>query len=134
MKTTAVKTISGCVPSDDEEWAKIPMGAVFGVDYTKTRNYENHKRFFSFITCTFDMQEHFENKDVYRKWLTMKAGYFETVVTPKGETIFLPDSISFEKMDEVEFKELFNKCINVFLREVGGGCTKAELMHVIGFD
>jgi len=133
MLTTAIKTLDGCVPCDQEEWGKIPIGALFGIEYTKRRNYENHKRFMAFIKTTFDMQEFYEDREIYRKWLTMKAGYFDTVATPKGETLFLPQSISFEKMDEVEFKELFSKCINVFLREVGGGCTEEELMRVLGY-
>ena len=91
--------MTGGIPTDQDEWDKIPMGAEFGVEYSQRRHYKNHRRFFSFIKSTFDMQEHFDDRDVFRKWLTMKAGYFDAVVKPKNQTIFMPQSIAFEKMD-----------------------------------
>lgn len=133
MKFTAVRTLSELVPEDAEEFARVPKGARVMVEYVQKRNYENHKRFFAFIKLTFDMQDHFDDADVYRRWLQMKAGYFQTVVTPKGETIFLPDSIKFEKMDETEFRRLFEKCITVFVRELGNGVTNDDLWEVLRF-
>ncbi len=131
MKFTAIKTSAGLVPEDSDEYQKVKFGDRVMVEYTKKRNYENHKRFFEFVKQTFDMQEFFEDREVYRKWLSMSAGHFDTVVTPKGATIFLPHSISFEEMDEPEFKELFSKCINVFIRELGDGISRDELDNII---
>ncbi len=131
MKLTAIKTQSGYCAEDSDEDLKIPLGERVMVEYTKGRNYENHKRFFAFINQTFDMQDFYDDKSIYRKYLTMKAGYFDSAVTPKGVTIFMPQSISFEKMDEPEFQELFSKCINVFINELGNGIRREELDNII---
>ena len=95
----------------DSDFSLIPKGAdtmkyvlnrkagdVIRADIKISRNYENHKRFFSFLSATYDMQEHFEQPEAYRKWLTMKAGYFDTIVAPNGNTIFMPQSIAFDAM------------------------------------
>ncbi len=42
----------------------------------------------------------------YRYYIQMKAGYYESIETPKGIMI-LPVSISFDKMEEIEFGELY---------------------------
>jgi len=124
------------IPHDEKtvEWmVKRKPGEIFSFEVKNARNYENHKRFFSFIDQTFDMQEHFENKEIYRKWITMKCGHFDTIVTPKGDTIFAAKSIAFERMEEEEFKELFSSAIDVFLRELGKDVSEHELMKVINY-
>ena len=73
---------------------RIP-GTIIVADVKIARNYENHKRFFSFLNTTFDMQEHFTELEAYRYWLVMKCGYFDTIVAPNGNTLFKARSISF---------------------------------------
>ena len=124
------------IPNNQEtlNWmANRKAGEVVSADVKQVRNYENLKRFFSFVNITYDMQDHFEVKEAYRRWLTMKAGYFTTIVTPKGEAIFTADSISFENMEEDEFRKLFSTVIDVFLRELGNGVSEADLMKVINY-
>ncbi len=87
------------------------------VEYIKSRSPGNHRRAFSFFSMVFDLQEYFKEKEPMRKWLTMKAGYYIEFVAPNGTTVFLPKSISFEKMEEIEFRELFSRIIDVVIRE-----------------
>jgi len=94
---------------------KLPIGRVLSIKWSESRNYENHKRFFSFLRTTFDMQDSFESFEHFRRWLVMKAGYYTTAVAPNGSTMFFPDSINFDKMDEEQFKKLFSDCIDAFI-------------------
>lgn len=127
---------NGLVPHDDESAKYIKrrkIGSILSGDFIQERNYKNHQRFFSFIDDTFDMQEHFEQKEAYRYWITMKAGWFDTIVAPNGTTIFKAKSINFSKMDEFEFKELFSAVIDVFLKELGHGLSEDELMQALSY-
>jgi len=137
VKAFFIKSRNGAFYPNNEETRlyvqRRKPGTIISAEIKIARNYENHKRFFSFIKTTFDMQEHFEIMEIYRKWITMKAGYFDTIVTPSGSTIFAAKSISFESMDEDEFKALFDTAINVFLKELGNGITESELMRVIDY-
>ena len=125
------------IPNDPETQKYMlnrKEGEVIVAEIKRARNYENHKRFFSFLDLTFDMQEHFDTPEAYRRWLTMKCGYFSTIVAPNGNTIFVPDSIAFENMPEDEFRNLFSTAIDVFLKELGKGLSRQEFMKVVDYD
>lgn len=128
---------SSFFPVDDDGLTalmKLKQNSVVKIKFTLARNYENHKRFFAFVNTTFDMQEHFTEILNYRKWLTMKCGYYTTIVTPKNDTIFIADSINFDSMDEDEFQKLFSSAIDVFIRELGKGISEDEFMDVLRFS
>ncbi len=138
MKAFLIKdNDNSLIPADDETWAyldKLKPGAVVKQEIVKVRDYEQHKRFFSFLKTTFDMQEFFTEFEAYRYWLVLKCGYFDIIIAPNGKQVFKPRSISFESMDEDEFKKLFSTAIDVFLKELGRGMTDEELLQVIGYD
>lgn len=112
--------------ADVDALSKIKTGDVVLVEFRKPRNYEFHKRFFSLLSFAF---EHWEpeamefkgqkvgkNLDVFRGWVICQAGYYDLAITPDGKVKADPKSISFAKMDEIEFEELYSKTIDVILR------------------
>ena len=142
MNEVFIKTPKGIMPDSEgslELFDKIPDGEYVIVEYIKKRNYENHKRWFAMAKVCFDMQEQFDNSEIFRKHLLMIAGHFETVIVehPKtGEvtTQYWPKSLEFSKMDELAFQKMFRKCITGFISRYGNGITEKELMRVIDFD
>lgn len=142
MKSVFTKTAHGIIPNNDESlelFCKIPDGAFVCVEYIKKRNYENHKRWFAMSKVCFDMQEQFDNSEIFRKHLLMIAGHFETVIiehpkTKEVTTQYWPKSLEFAKMDEVAFQGMFRRCITGFISRYGNGITEKELMRVIDFD
>lgn len=108
------------------------------VEFIKTRNYENHKRYFKFIDVAFDMQEFYEEKEHLRKAVQMLAGHFDALVIVnkhgEPETHYIPKSIAFDKMDENEFRELFTKSVRAFLSRYGNGMTEQEFLRVLEFE
>lgn len=124
-------------PADEEAEETIRAmkhGQAIRVKYSFPRNYENHKRFFAFLKTTFDIQDHFDNIEHYRKWVIMKSGRYTTIQAPNGYTIFDADSIAFHKMDEQEFRAMFQKCVDAFLSVWGDRITEEELLRVIDFS
>lgn len=144
MQGLVRKTPYGFEPSGEEAQKihkAMALGAVCRVEYVKTRNYENHKRYFAFIETVFDMQEWFEDKEQMRKWVQMKAGHYEQIIAPNGKAVFSPISIDFAKIDELQFRELFNKSITVVINarmESGEqfirGLNESQLMRILEFD
>jgi len=124
------------VPADDKaikKISKIAINDIVSVDIKQVRSYPQLKRFFKFVQITFEMQDHFTEKEAYRRWLAIKAGYYTTIVYPDGTVVLDSDSIAFDNMEEAEFIKLFNSCINVFLTEFGTGVTEDELNTVVRF-
>lgn len=109
------------------------VGTILACDVKICRNYPNLQRFMTFISLTFDMQSHFEEKEAYRYWLTMKAGFYDAIVVPNGNTIFKARSIAFDEMEEDAFNEMFSAAIDVFLKEFGKGQTEDDILRVVGY-
>jgi len=126
----------GLTPTDDAGIAYIynrKAGDILECEIKQCRSYPQLKRFMKFIQVTFDMQTHFDNVESFRYWLTMKAGYFDSIVAPNGNVMFKAHSLAFQNMDEEEFMKVFSNCIDVFLKEYGNGLTEDALLEIIGF-
>lgn len=115
---------------DDAE--KIPYGEVI-VEVHKKRSVGNHKRFFAFIGMSFDMQDHYDESEIWRKVIQMKAGFFDEVITEKGEILYLPQSIAWDKLDEIEFKDLFSRVVNAFIKYYGNGLNSIQINSILEF-
>ena len=115
-----------------DDLAKVPSGEVM-VDIHKKRNPGNHKRYFAFVNQSFDMQEHYDDIEVWRKVLQLKAGFFDEVIGDKGNVIYLPRSIEWSKLDEIEFKDLFNRVVNAFIRDFGDKLDDIQINSILEF-
>jgi len=141
MEAVLKKTPNGLIPDYTEAkelFDKIPDGSYALVKYVKKRNYENHKRFFKFIDAAFDNQDFYDEKEPLRKALIMLAGWYDELIiinkAGEPETHYIPKSISFDQMDEIEFRDLFTKCITAFLKRYGNGISREQFERIIGFD
>lgn len=135
-KIRLYKNYGVLVPGDDKAEKVIESmksDQAMDISYGLPRNYGNHRRFFAFIKKTFEIQNHFDNIDKYRAWIIMKSGYCITAIAPNGVTFFLPESLAFDKMDEVTFKDMFSKSIDAFLSVWGDRISREELLRIVDF-
>lgn len=51
--------------------------------------------------------------EAFRSWVTIEAGFFTAHQMPDGSTRKEPKSISFAKMDDVEFSQLYKSVLDV---------------------
>jgi mannose/fructose/N-acetylgalactosamine-specific phosphotransferase system component IIB len=134
MELFAIKTSSGFIPehdSDYEKAKKIKKGESVKISVTRPRNYEFHKKFFALVRLVHHNQDIIEEEDDLRLYMIMKAGYVKKIETKDG-LMYLPKSISFAKMDEIEFQDLYNKVIDVAIKILGTD-RKSLLDEVINF-
>ena len=85
-------------------------------------NYNNNNGFFidfgrEFLKAESELRksqiENIEKAfDPFRKWAIKEAGYYDVHVLPSG-TVETAQSISFAKMDELEFSQLYKSVFNV---------------------
>ena len=112
------KSEKGFIPADDESveiFNKLKLNDIIFTDYKPKRSYANHKRFFSMLKGVVDNSDHYKTVDNLLDVIKLKTGHFETVVSHKGEQLYIPKSISFSTMKEDEFKEFFSCAIDVVL-------------------
>ena len=126
----------GVNDDDIEKLAGAGTDTVFKCEATKNRNYANLKRYFAFIRVAFDMQNRYDDIDIFRTVMQMGAGYFTTAISPKGVTLFIPDSISFNNIEEEDFKVLFKKVLNYYLAALSNDrvVTNDEFLALLDFD
>lgn len=110
---------------DDEAWLELPRGE-YMVTVRRSRNPQNHKRFFKMVTILMDRTELFQGDNPTREtlkqrwveYLMVGAGFCDTFVTPEGELLRVRKSIAFDEMDEVDFMNMFKACVATALRVV----------------
>ena len=135
MKEAFVKRTWSILQPDDElsEEAirQIRPGQVVRNSWTRPRKIRFHRKIIALLKSVFELQDFFDDFDVFRFWIIMKAGYFDVIATPKGKVIFKPKSISFASMDEDEFEKLYSKILDVSIKQFG--ITKENIEKIMEF-
>ena len=103
---------------DLEEDQRYKVGQEYTAKLTKIRSPGHHRKFFSFLKTVYDNQDIFFNIDHLREEMTKAAGFYDCYTNHKGNTVYKAKSISFVSMDQVEFKEFYERfadsCCEVF--------------------
>lgn len=102
--------------SDYEVIKKLKLGQVYFFNVKKERNPNFHRKFFALVKMVYENQDHYNNLDKLRKDLIVSAGFYDEHVTFFGETIQEAKSISFSRMEEDEFQELYNRVIDEIVK------------------
>lgn len=134
MEIYLIRTLSGTLKpaydTDYDNFKKFPLNEPFKVEYKKQRNARFHRKFFSLVKLVYDNQEVYTNIDHLRKHLTIASGFYELVHDLEtGAEYKEAKSISFSKMDETEFSELYNRFIDTVHKYFG--FDKEELINEI---
>ena len=140
MKIRLTKTPIGFVPVDPEsgEWAnKIKLGQVVHADFKKMRNYKFHRKFFALLNLAYEYWEPGEidtkygkpekNFERFRKDLTILAGEYHILHRLNGTFKPEANSISFAKMDEKTFENLYNRVLDVIMKKILPDMSKDEI-------
>lgn len=98
--------------SDYDKVAKLRPDTEYQIEIRKPRNIRFHRKFFSLLSLVMDNQDVFDNTEELRAYLMMKSGYYKRVPTKDG-MMYLPQSISFAKMDDIEFGEFYSRVLDV---------------------
>jgi len=101
------------------------------ITITGKRNLEFHQKFFVLLNTIYEIQNHFDNFEAFRYWIVMKAGHYDIIEAPNGKLIYKAKSVSFAKMDEMEFQKVYDGVVQIALvhKDVCGGITEADLLH-----
>ena len=140
MKLLVINTPRGLVPYGDddyEEKKKLKIGETYSVEIKVVRNLDFHRKYFSLISYAWEFlneQEtaNFKSKENFRKYLEISAGHCEVIYHPRlQEFVEVPKSISFGKMDNTAFNQLYDRVKDVILTIIGNRVSKEEFEHLI---
>jgi len=118
MKLLLKRLNNAFIPIDDEgveAFSKVKEGEEILVEYKRHRNVGNHKRLFSMLKGVVSNTDRYKTVDNLLSVIKLKSGHFETIVTHKGDAVYIPKSINFASMSEDKFQEFFSSAINICL-------------------
>lgn len=143
MELYLKKTQIGLVHSDEisaEALEKYRNGSLLLCKIVQPRNQKFHAKFFALLSVGFRYWEPGEidskygqpekNFEQFRKDVTILAGFYTVDTRLDGSVRVNAKSISFAKMSEDEFAELYNKVINVLLKRIFTQFTKEEVIRM----
>ena len=107
--------------SDYDKMKKLKPGEFYNCTISQPRNIKFHRKFFALIKMIFDNQEIYKSADRLRKDLLIEAGYFNEWVDFHGEEHKEAKSISFAKMTEEDFSELYSRVLDEIVRHFNFG-------------
>jgi hypothetical protein len=126
--------------NEPDVFNRVKIGEVIKVEFSKPRNTDFHKKYFALLNIGYDAfeprAEHKgvtveKNFELFRKDVTIQAGFYTVTVNLNGELRLIAKSISFASMGEAEFTDLYEKTINVILQKVLTNYTRPDLDHVV---
>jgi len=129
--------INGLSEQDKAEWKKfwslvkgLAAGEVIKFTFKKIRNGKFHRKFFALLNFAFEawepdrvrqqykgmpVQKHFER---FRSDVTIAAGYYIQTFDLDGNMKLEAMSISFARMDDLEFEKLYSAVVDVILGKI----------------
>lgn len=134
-------TPCGLVPLHDSDLdlkKRLRVGSVVRCKVSNPRNYEHHKKFFALVRLTFDnlplpLVEKWNIRNEYDMLRRFKRdlGYFNNTINEYGEHEIEYLSISFAAMEQHEFEQFYNQCIDLVLFKYIKGIDKQDLITEI---
>ncbi|TSE03351.1 DUF1367 family protein [Aquimarina algiphila] len=120
MKLFLVKQLNNTLKvvynSDHDKIKKLKLGEMYQCEVKRPRNIGFHRKFFALVNMVFDNQEIYVNLDRLRKDLTIEAGFYDEWVDFQGVIQREAKSISFAKMKESDFQDMYSKVIDVIVQ------------------
>lgn len=139
MKLHLLNTLDGLKPCQDADYdlkKQLKLGEIYTAEIKLTRNYEFFKKYHKLIATAWEyqnekVQEHFHNsKENFRKTIQIAAGYCETYYSiARKEWVEESKSISFEKMTEEEFAEMYSRVKDVLFMHFLKHISEDEFMR-----
>ena len=130
MKIEMIKQAGGLfTPFNDmehEKTVRFKTGELYTVEVKHTRNYQFHKKVFSFFNFCFIhwSTDHITSNDIvkqfqiFREHLTVLAGFYEEFYNIKGEIRIEAMSISYGSMEQADFETLYKDLNNAAMKHI----------------
>ena len=140
MKLLVVSTPRGLVPLGDddyEEKKKLKLGQTYSVEVKVARNVDFHRKYFALISYAWEFlneqeTERFRTKENFRKYVEVAAGHCDVIFHPRlQEYVEIPKSISFGKMDNAEFSDLYRRVKDVIFSIIGNRVSQDQFERLL---
>lgn len=140
MKLLVINTPRGLVPLGDddyEEKKKLKLGQTYSVEVKVVRNVDFHRKYFALISYAWEFLTEqeliaFGSKEGFRKSVEIAAGHYEPQYDLRTQSyVHVPKSISFGKMDNAAFSDLYRRVKDVIFSIIGNRINEEEFERLL---
>lgn len=140
MKILVINTPRGLVPmydDDYEEKKKLKLGQTYWAEFRAARNVDFHEKYFVLIAYAWEHLTEAESatfitKDGFRKSVEMAAGHYSLQYDLTTQSyVHVPKSISFDKMDNFEFSDLYSRVKDVIFALIGHRLSQKDFEQLV---
>lgn len=141
MDIHLVRTSLGLQAYGDDDYEllhKIKVGSIVKAKIVQPRNVKFHRKFFSMINAAWDclteqQRINLRSKENFREQLLICSGFSEPLFDINGQKFLeRAKSISFSKMDEPAFNEVYSKVLDTILTLlVADGVSEDEFNNIL---
>lgn len=137
-------------PTDADAMLELlEAGGLFKVKVTQPRNAGFHRKGMAMMRFLFNLWEprldvvpgapvakHF---NAFRGNLTIAAGFYKQVFNLEGGFELIPESLNWDRMDNIKFAKVYNRVLEVGLEMIGKADhltrdqAEAAINHLLGF-
>ena len=114
----------------EETISGLPLHKILKAEIRQPRNVQHHRKLFALLGLVLVNQEYFKTTDALLYALKMRLGYVVPVQI-KGLVGYMPESISFSKMDQLEFNEFYSKAVDFIIEDVIPGMDRQDLINEV---
>lgn len=101
---------------DSEYLQRFKAGCIFKASVTMKRNGKHHRLGMLLLQAVFDNQDRYTSFEAFLNEVKILTGWVNTHISLSGQVYFVTKSISFENMDELEFRKWKNEALSVVLQ------------------
>lgn len=140
MKINCLNTAHGLIPLYDDDYEakrRLKVGEVYETDVKLKRNYELLQKAHSLVNAAWSLmnesqQAAWRSKEGFRAYLTVTAGYYDVYFNPRiQDFVETPKSWSFDRMEENEFQDLYERLKDAVYFVLGKKVTKEVFERVL---
>lgn len=107
-----------------EQLDALEIGRVYRVKISKPRNVRMHRLYWALCGAVAEQLD--KPSELISQLIKIRAGHVDLVRTVQGE-VQIPKSISFAKMDQTQFRDFFDKAIEVVCSDILPGVDSDDL-------
>jgi hypothetical protein len=108
-------------PADDlaaEDMTALKEGKRLLVTVTHARSLQQHRLFFAMLRKVAQSTPTPLSEAALLSWVKVKTGHVETLPLGFGQVYQAPASIAWDKMDQREFRQFFDRAVELILTDI----------------
>jgi hypothetical protein len=125
----------GCLRPEDaageEAMRAYAIDDVMMVEIRKPRNIRHHQLYWVLLGKVFENQERYPSIEQLHGAVKVAAGIRQEFTLPSGQVGWIPGSIAFHKMEQIEFNEFYDKVCDLIAAHFLPGVTSEELKREV---